>query len=822
MRRNLIIIGLTIFVILLVAFLTVRLHRTGEKEVLSQFQTHQLLQARHVAILFKSYFENRSNGLKALSSYDSLQYGWPQQRKIDLRTYLEPMRKIHIKAILLHDQTGRMIESVGDPPVDRDHPPKGLIEWAQRKENKGRVFVFPLLQNTSSNSFQALLAIPLYRGDSRASRSEVSGKFMGVLSLLMDLDEFIKDDIGGGDTKSNQHQLWIMDSDGTPLFQQGPPEEKGRPCRNIYQKDDRCNSCHSSFEYVESILKRKEGVLSYQLKNDPEKLAAFASMGFENASWRVVVTSRYDALGAFERKSLWGHLRLLGVVVLALAGASTLLYRDYRSRLKVQEQARRWREKQQAEEALQGERNKLKSILDSMKDGVYIVNQQYQLDYINPTIEREFGPISGRKCYEYFHDSTSVCPWCKNHEVFAGKGAHAEWYSSRTGKIYDAFATPFLSEAGTISKLEIFRDITERKRAEEALEKREEEYHRLVETMNEGVGVIDERGVLMYANDKLCYMVERFHGELIGRSVFEIVDKTNQDILKEQMVKRKKGEAKPYEIELMRTDGKRISTLVSPKPIINRGGEYKGSIAVLTDITDRKQAEEALRESEKQLRFLSTQLLTIQEQERKRISGELHDELGQALAVIKLRINFIKKKLRKDQPTMKEDCEGTLSYIDQVIENVRRLSRDLSPSILEDLGFSAALRWMVSEFLKHDHPMKISLDVEDIDHFVSQKAHIILYRIFQEALTNIEKHAQATHVALAIKKEGDEISFSLEDNGSGFDLSEVMTRNSTEKGLGLATLKERVRMLGGSLDLWSEEGKGTRISFSIPIEKGLE
>jgi PAS domain S-box-containing protein len=370
--------------------------------------------------------------------------------------------------------------------------------------------------------------------------------------------------------------------------------------------------------------------------------------------------------------------------------------------------------------------------------------------------------------------------------------------------------------------LEIFRDTTERKRAEEALEKSEEGYHRLVETMNEGLGIHDENGRWTYANDKLCYLLGCFQGDLIGHRVHEFLDEDSQRIWSEQIGRRPKGGIDPYEITWNSRDGRKIPTIISPKPIFDKSEEYKGSIIVITDITDRKQAEEALRESEKQLRYLSSQLLTIQEQERKRISGELHDELGQALAVIKLRINFIKRRLRKDQPVMNEDCEGTLQYIDQVIENVRRLSRDLSPSILEDLGFSAALRWMVSEFLKHDHPLKISLEVEDIDHFVSQKAHIILYRIFQEVLTNIEKHAQATHVSLAIKKEGDKISFSVEDNGKGFDLSEVTARNSSEKGLGLATLKERVRMLGGSLDLWSEKGKGTRISFAIPIEKGLE
>jgi signal transduction histidine kinase len=129
---------------------------------------------------------------------------------------------------------------------------------------------------------------------------------------------------------------------------------------------------------------------------------------------------------------------------------------------------------------------------------------------------------------------------------------------------------------------------------------------------------------------------------------------------------------------------------------------------------------------------------------------------------------------------------------------------------------------MVSELMKHGPCLKISIEAEDIDHLVGKNAHIILYRIFQEALTNVEKHAQATLLSIAIKKEEKKIIFSVEDDGKGFNLSEVMTRNSTEKGLGLATLKERVRMLGGSLNLRSKEGRGTRISFSIPLEKGPE
>jgi signal transduction histidine kinase len=126
---------------------------------------------------------------------------------------------------------------------------------------------------------------------------------------------------------------------------------------------------------------------------------------------------------------------------------------------------------------------------------------------------------------------------------------------------------------------------------------------------------------------------------------------------------------------------------------------------------------------------------------------------------------------------------------------------------------------MVNQFTKH-HTLNCSLDVIDIDHLLSPRKHIILYRVFQEALTNIGKHAEASQISISIRKQNSGISCLIGDNGKGFSVKETAARNMTEKGLGLATLNERIRMLGGSLHLWSEEGKGTRISFTIPVEEG--
>jgi PAS domain S-box-containing protein len=128
-----------------------------------------------------------------------------------------------------------------------------------------------------------------------------------------------------------------------------------------------------------------------------------------------------------------------------------------------------------AEEALRIERDNLKNIFEAMEDGVYIVNQQYDIQYVNPVLVNDFGAYEGRKCYEYFHDRTEVCPWCKNPDVFAGKTVRWEWFSFKNQRTYDLIDTSLKDPDGNISKLEIFRDITERKKAEEDIKKRNEE-----------------------------------------------------------------------------------------------------------------------------------------------------------------------------------------------------------------------------------------------------------------------------------------------------------------------------------------------------------
>jgi signal transduction histidine kinase len=159
-----------------------------------------------------------------------------------------------------------------------------------------------------------------------------------------------------------------------------------------------------------------------------------------------------------------------------------------------------------------------------------------------------------------------------------------------------------------------------------------------------------------------------------------------------------------------------------------------------------------------------------------------------------------------------------LLYLDGVIDDIRRLSRDLSPAILEDLGLQSALKYLINEVGKH-YTVSQAFEVEELDQLFPAEAQIIIYRIFQECLTNISKHAAATEVSITVTEHEGLISLTVEDNGAGFDPAVVLARRATGRGLGLAALYERARMLGGTLDIRSQPGAGTRMTCVIPVDQ---
>jgi PAS domain S-box-containing protein len=258
------------------------------------------------------------------------------------------------------------------------------------------------------------------------------------------------------------------------------------------------------------------------------------------------------------------------------------------------------------------------------------------------------------------------------------------------GRTFDILETPFTDADGSLCKLAILRDITDRKKVEAALRESEERFRTLVETMNEGLVVHDERGVWTYVNKGFSETLGYSREELIGRPVTDFLGESGLTVYGRETAEQAAGKRGTYEISTLKRDEEPVTAIVSARPLFDSHGQFKGSFAVITDITERKQAEDALRESERQLRRLSAQIFTAQETERKRLSSELHDELAQDLAAMKLHFRFIEKNLPKGHKLLKEACEKGARHIGR---GRRKRAQDFpGPESVHTRGFRAHRR----------------------------------------------------------------------------------------------------------------------------------
>ncbi len=237
---------------------------------------------------------------------------------------------------------------------------------------------------------------------------------------------------------------------------------------------------------------------------------------------------------------------------------------------------------------------------------------------------------------------------------------------------------------------------------------------------------------------------------------------------------------------------------------------------VIVEALMHRRAEEALRMSERRLRRLADQLLTAQENERKRLAAELHDELGHALLALKLSLSSIEKKLPPEQDNIKNEIRSQQDYINEVIQDVRRLYHDLSPGDVEDLGLTKALRTLIGDFASHQPDITWHVNLADLEGLFSLPVQTTVYRIVQEALTNIGKHANPVTVAINAAREGHHVHFTIEDDGAGFDVAQVLGARASRRGVGLVAMEERVLMVGGAFQVHSHEHQGTRLDFTIP------
>lgn len=241
--------------------------------------------------------------------------------------------------------------------------------------------------------------------------------------------------------------------------------------------------------------------------------------------------------------------------------------------------------------------------------------------------------------------------------------------------------------------------------------------------------------------------------------------------------------------------------------------------SVSIEITERQRAEEALRKSEEELRHLSSQLLKVQENERKRISRELHDSIGQSLTAIKFGLENARSQVAQDTAEASVELLATLiPLVQEASEEVRRIHTDLRPSMLDDLGILTTINWFCREFQLIYTGIRIEKQLDIKENDVPEPLKIIIFRILQEALNNVAKHSHADLVRLYFGKTDEIIRLAIRDNGRGFDMWDVLSMEEAEKGFGITSMKERAELSGGTFTIESSPGEGTVVEASWPYK----
>lgn len=235
----------------------------------------------------------------------------------------------------------------------------------------------------------------------------------------------------------------------------------------------------------------------------------------------------------------------------------------------------------------------------------------------------------------------------------------------------------------------------------------------------------------------------------------------------------------------------------------------RSSVILLTE-----KAEQELEDSYKAIRKLTDHLQNIREDERTNIAREIHDELGQQLTVLKMDVSWLNKKFTNVDEPVRQKMKGLLNMLDGTVKTVRRISSELRPSLLDDLGLVAAMEWQLNEFEKRSD-IKTRFSCPEEEEEFPNNVKTGLFRIFQESLTNVVRHSNAKKLIISLERGVDSFILSIQDDGKGFDKQKV----ADKKTLGILGMKERALMIGGTYDITSTPGKGTTVMVTVPLNE---
>lgn len=370
---------------------------------------------------------------------------------------------------------------------------------------------------------------------------------------------------------------------------------------------------------------------------------------------------------------------------------------------------------------------------------------------------------------------------------------------------------------------ELERDVQRRKRLEASLRESEERFRKFTQASQDIIILFDIKGKGLYTNPAVETLLGYSDQEFRNKSLRTALHPKDRSPVTREIAMLLGGNHSPYprEVKVQKKNKEYLDMEMNLFCIDLSGGErIVGSM--IRDITQRKIAEEQLRLSEERLGDLSAMLITAQDDERRRLSMELHDEFGQSLAALKLQLRAMENRLYSHNGCQKDSViEGIRElrqYVNVQIEKVRNLSRELWPMMVDDLGVDAAFENLISGFLGAT-TIELDIDMEPVGQFFRVEEQRHLYRLLQESLNNTVKHANAQNIQIRAQQVGENIVLAVHDNGCGFDVEAVSKITGKARGIGLQAIAERVKILCGTMEINSRPGMGTSVIFTLAKDR---
>ena len=490
-------------------------------------------------------------------------------------------------------------------------------------------------------------------------------------------------------------------------------------------------------------------------------------------------------------------------------------------------------ERKKTEEALRASEEKLRAIFEAIEDGIAVADLKGNLIDMNESDIRLFGyerkeQLLNVNAFRFVTEADRPRVISDMSAVLTTGSGRVDQYRlvDKEGNEFDAEVSGSLlrdSQGKPAAMVNIIRDITQRKQLEEALKESEAKYRTLVEQSEQGICIL-QNGRIVFTNKALSKLNGYSIKEMYAMSSEELMRLTVHPGDKEAYVKHTK----------MRLEGKRLRSRQEYRAIRKDGTElcfetyskrilYKGQPAIqstMLDITERKQWESSLQQSKSDLSFYLSQINQAQEEERKRIARELHDDTIQEIVALSRQLdNLIDKKIGPEEEKRENRrlIEDAQRKVDTILKGIRRFTRDLRPSILDDLGLVPALEWLTTDISEQFKiPIKISIRGEE-QHIASDAA-LAMFRIAQEALRNACRHSGATHIQVDLKYTSPKVTLSITDNGQGFDLPEDTASLIRRGKLGVAGMYERAQLIGANLSIKPRRNKGTSVTLEVYIK----